>query len=195
MPSCCSGGRPRSTRAPRTVHVVTDGGEVDVGYEQLVVALGAVPRTLPIPGLAEHGARLQVPGRRDPPAQPRPARARGGRGAALGEHRAAPDLRLRRRRLRGRRGARPSSPTSSATRSATTPSSARAPQRWVLVDAAPKILPEIPARARRVRRPRARAAAGSTSGSRRRSSRSTPTAPSSPTAPASRRTRWSGRPA
>ena len=32
---------------------------VEIAYEQLVVALGAVPRSLPIPGLAEHAA-LQV---------------------------------------------------------------------------------------------------------------------------------------
>src|SRR5437870_11381414 len=39
-----------------TVEVETAAGRrVEVGYEQLVVALGAVPRTLPIPGLAEHG--------------------------------------------------------------------------------------------------------------------------------------------
>jgi NADH dehydrogenase len=30
-------------------------GQVELAYERLVVALGAVPRSLPIPGLAEHG--------------------------------------------------------------------------------------------------------------------------------------------
>src|SRR5687767_6934331 len=39
----------------RTVAVDTDTGPFEVGYEHLVVALGAVPRTLPVPGLAEHG--------------------------------------------------------------------------------------------------------------------------------------------
>jgi NADH dehydrogenase len=49
-------GRVRS-RDPsaRTVTAETLGGTFEIGYERLVVALGAVPRTLPIPGLAEHG--------------------------------------------------------------------------------------------------------------------------------------------
>jgi hypothetical protein len=39
----------------RKVTVSTDSGErVAIGYEQLVIALGAVPRTFPIPGLLEH---------------------------------------------------------------------------------------------------------------------------------------------
>jgi NADH:ubiquinone reductase (H+-translocating) len=37
-----------------TLAVETHGGEVPVRYERLVLALGAVARTLPIPGLAEH---------------------------------------------------------------------------------------------------------------------------------------------
>src|SRR3954454_12214014 len=42
--------------AQRTVRIRTAGGdERDLHYDQLVVALGAVSRTLPIPGLAEHG--------------------------------------------------------------------------------------------------------------------------------------------
>src|SRR2546430_3087551 len=39
----------------RTVRVETDEELVDVAYEDVVVALGAVARTLPITGLAEHG--------------------------------------------------------------------------------------------------------------------------------------------
>src|SRR3954447_459968 len=39
----------------RTVEVETDAGRFAFRYENLVVALGAVPRTLPLPGLAEHG--------------------------------------------------------------------------------------------------------------------------------------------
>jgi NADH:ubiquinone reductase (H+-translocating) len=38
----------------RTVGVETEVGHVEVEYERLVVALGAVPRMLPIPGLGEH---------------------------------------------------------------------------------------------------------------------------------------------
>ena len=52
--SSCSAASSRGTRAevgrrrdPR--------GAFEIGYERLVVALGAVPRTFPVPGLAEHG--------------------------------------------------------------------------------------------------------------------------------------------
>src|SRR5580765_3057778 len=38
----------------RHVRVETDEGLLTVSYEELVIALGAVSRTLPIPGLAEH---------------------------------------------------------------------------------------------------------------------------------------------
>ena len=76
----------------------------------------------------------------------------------------------------------PSSTTWRTRRCARIPSLRDVPQRWVLVDAAPKILPEIPRRARRVRRASARASAGSRSTSGRRSSRTTARRPSSPTA-------------
>jgi NADH:ubiquinone reductase (H+-translocating) len=36
-----------------------DGQHVELGYDQLVVALGSVSRTLPIPGLAEHAIGLK----------------------------------------------------------------------------------------------------------------------------------------
>jgi NADH dehydrogenase len=39
----------------RTVGVETDRGTIELGYERLVLALGAVPRVPPIPGLAAHG--------------------------------------------------------------------------------------------------------------------------------------------
>src|SRR5919202_2330437 len=39
----------------RRVGVRTEEGELELEYENLVVALGAVSRTLPIPGLAEPG--------------------------------------------------------------------------------------------------------------------------------------------
>ena len=42
-------------RAAKTVRVATDEGDYEVGYERLVVALGSVVRVLPVPGLAEHG--------------------------------------------------------------------------------------------------------------------------------------------
>ena len=48
----------RAVSRNATSHAVvaeTLGGTFEIGYERLVVALGAVPRTLPIPGLAQHG--------------------------------------------------------------------------------------------------------------------------------------------
>jgi NADH dehydrogenase len=46
-----TGGDPgRSTLAVKRI----DGESVELGYDQLIVALGSVSRTLPIPGLAEH---------------------------------------------------------------------------------------------------------------------------------------------
>src|SRR3954470_6541880 len=41
--------------ASRTVTVQADDATFEIRYRELVVALGAVSRTLPIPGLAEHG--------------------------------------------------------------------------------------------------------------------------------------------
>ena len=41
--------------AQRAVTLETENGSFTIGYERLVVALGAVTRTLPIRGLAEHG--------------------------------------------------------------------------------------------------------------------------------------------
>jgi NADH dehydrogenase len=45
----------RRTLAVRRI----DGEQVDLGYDQLIVALGSVSRTLPIPGLAEHATGLK----------------------------------------------------------------------------------------------------------------------------------------
>jgi NADH dehydrogenase len=36
-----------------------DGTDIELAYDQLVVALGSVSRTLPVPGLAEHGIGLK----------------------------------------------------------------------------------------------------------------------------------------
>ena len=42
------------------IHVRSlDGSEEDLRYDQLIVAVGSVSRTLPIPGLAEHGMALK----------------------------------------------------------------------------------------------------------------------------------------
>ena len=127
----------------KIVSVETLTGPVEIAYEQLVVALGAVPRTLPIPGLAEHGVgfkdladaialrnRLLLQLERasiNPDDRSELGFVFVGAGyagvEALGELNDLAHASLRYyRALRD------------------------VPQRWVLVDAAPKILPEIPRR-------------------------------------------------
>jgi NADH dehydrogenase len=127
----------------KTVLVESLAGELEVGYEQLVVALGATTRALPVPGLAEHG---------------------------MGFKDLADAIALRNHVLRQleRASIHPDDPselgfvfvgagyagvealaelndlTHAALRSY--PELRDRPQRWVLVDAAPEILPEIPRR-------------------------------------------------
>ena len=130
----------------RLVEVEGEVGPAQVHYEKLVLALGAVARTLPIPGLAEHGLgfksladaiylrnhvlrQLELA---DASLSPEDAKRHlsfvfVGAGYAGVEALAELSDLLRDTvryypRLRGLR------------------------QRWVLVDAAPKILPEIPSR-------------------------------------------------
>ncbi len=130
----------------RTVTVETDVGTHELGYENLVVAVGSVSRVLPIPGLAEHG---------------------------LGFHDLADAIRLRNHVLRRLEAAAAVLDTADVGRELTFvfvgagyagvealaelhdlvtdalryyPTLKGAPQQWVLVDAAPKILPEIPPR-------------------------------------------------
>ena len=123
---------------------VAHAGTVELEYEQLVVALGAVSRSLPVPGLAEH---------------------------ALGFKDLADAIHLRNHILReleaadadeqdrathltfvfvgaGYAGVEALAELSDLVRDALRyyPRLRDAPQRWVLVDAAPKILPEIPTR-------------------------------------------------
>src|SRR5690349_8686953 len=43
----------------RVVHVSSDAGTFAIAYADLVVALGAVPRMPPVPGLAEHALALK----------------------------------------------------------------------------------------------------------------------------------------
>src|SRR5213078_1033223 len=38
-----------------TATLSTDAGEQTIRWTELVLALGAIPRTVPVPGLAEHG--------------------------------------------------------------------------------------------------------------------------------------------
>jgi NADH dehydrogenase len=130
----------------KTVEVDTAAGPHRVRWERLVIALGAVPRSLPIPGLAEHA--LAFKGLADAIAlrnhvlrRLEAADAETERGAAerhlafvfvgagyAGVEALAEMADLVRDALKhytGLHGAR---------------------QRWVLVDMAPKILPEIPSR-------------------------------------------------
>jgi len=121
----------------------TLAGSCEIAYERLVLALGAVTRFLPIPGLAEHG---------------------------MGFKDLADAIALRNRLLEQleRAAIRPGNPSDlgfvfvgagyagvealaelndlahAALRFY--PNLRGVPQRWVLVDAAPKILPEIPRR-------------------------------------------------
>ncbi|HYK07089.1 MAG TPA: NAD(P)/FAD-dependent oxidoreductase [Gaiellaceae bacterium] len=131
----------------RLAHVETpDAGVFDIGYEQLVLALGAVPRVFPVPGLAEHG---------------------------LGFKNLADAIALRNRVLRQLEAADAELETGEATEHLGFvfvgagyagvealaelcdlahdalrwyPRLRGVPQRWVLVDAAPKILSEVPSR-------------------------------------------------
>ena len=130
----------------RRLQVQTEHELFWIHYENLVIALGAVSRTLPVPGLAEHGLgfknladaiqlRNHVLRRLE---------------AAV----AAPSEGHRRRELSfvfvgaGYAGVEALAELSDLVRDALRyyPALRHEPQRWVLVDAAPKILPEIPTR-------------------------------------------------
>jgi NADH dehydrogenase len=128
--------------------VAVDGidGSFEIDYERLVLALGSVSRTLPVPGLAERGH-----GFRDL------ADAISLRNHVLRELEAAdaatnPDAVARHLTFvfigAGYAGVEALAELSDLVRDALRhyPGLGAAPQRWVLVDAAPKILPEIPTR-------------------------------------------------
>ena len=128
-------------RDGKSVAIESLAGPIEIGYERLVIALGAMTRTLPVPGLAEHG---------------------------VGFKDLADAIALRNRVLLQleRASIHPLDPAElgfvfvgagyagvealaelhdmahAALRSY--PALRKVPQRWVLVDAAPKILPEIP---------------------------------------------------
>jgi NADH dehydrogenase len=128
----------------RTVTVETETAAFDVVYEDLVIALGSVPRTLPIPGLAEHALGFKDL-----------ADAIHLRNHVLRRLEAAEvalDDDERRRQLTfvfvgaGYAGVEALAELSDLVSDAARyyPVVSRIPPRWVLVDAAPKILPEIP---------------------------------------------------
>ena len=130
----------------RIVEVDTDTGPFEVGYEQLVVALGAVPRTLPIPGLAEHGRGFKDL-----------ADAIALRNHVLRELEAADEELDRAETARhlsflfvgaGYAGVEAMAELADLVQDAIRfyPRLQTIPRRWTIVDAAPKILPEIPPR-------------------------------------------------
>ena len=130
--------------AARTVAVETALGPIEVEYERLVVALGAVSRAFPVPGLSEH--------------------ALGFKGVADAIHLRnhvleqleladlATDAAVQQRHLSfvfvgaGYAGVEALAELSDLVHDALRhyPRLEKVPQRWVLVDAAPKILPGIP---------------------------------------------------
>jgi NADH dehydrogenase len=137
-------GRVTSHDAERRAVVVESlAGELEIGYERLVIALGAATRTFPVPGLLEHG---------------------------LGFKDLADAIALRNRVLlqlerasihptdaaelgfvfvgAGYAGVEALAELHDMAHAAlrSYPELRDVPQRWVLVDAAPKILPEIPRR-------------------------------------------------
>jgi NADH dehydrogenase len=129
----------------QVVSIATAAGDIDVHYEQLVVALGAVARTLPIPGLAEHALGFKSL-----------ADAIWVRNHVLQqlELAAAAGAEDAKRHLSfvfvgaGYAGVEALAELSDLVRDALRfyPALKGMRQRWVLVDAAPKILPEIPKR-------------------------------------------------
>jgi NADH dehydrogenase len=132
----------------RLAHVETpDAGTFEIGWEQLVLALGAVPRTFPVPGLAEHGLGFK-----------NLADAIALRNRVLRQLEAA-DAELDRPEQAaahlgfvfvgaGYAGVEALAELSDLANDALRwyPRLRSVPQRWVLVDAAPKILAEIPRR-------------------------------------------------
>jgi len=130
--------------AKKTAAVETDEGPQTVEWSELVLALGAVPRTLPIPGLSEHALSFKTLAdginlRNHVLHQLEAA------DAALGEQERA-------QRLTfvfvgaGYAGVEALAELSDLVEDALRyyPGLRSTPRRWVLVDAAPRILPDIP---------------------------------------------------
>ena len=132
--------------AEQLVQVESAIGAYAIRYRQLVVALGAISRTLPVPGLAEHGIGFKDL-----------ADAIHLRNRALQQLEAAAAEREPERRQAhltfvfigaGYAGVEALAELSDLVRDALKyyPGLAKTQPRWVLVDAAPTILPEIPSR-------------------------------------------------
>jgi NADH dehydrogenase len=130
----------------RTAAIETDAGAQTVRWEELVVALGAVPRTVPVPGLTEHALSFK--------SLAEAIHLRNHVLRQLEDADAALDDAERERRLSfvfvgaGYAGVEALAELSDLVDDAARyyPSLKDVPRRWVLVDAAPMILPEIPPR-------------------------------------------------
>ncbi len=133
-------------QAQGSVQVETEEELITVRYEQLVVAFGAVARVLPIPGLKEHALGFK--------SLEDAIRLRNHVLRRLEAAAAASTAGHRRRELTfvfvgaGYAGVEALAELHELVRDALRfyPELADEPQRWILVDAAPKILPEIPTR-------------------------------------------------
>jgi NADH dehydrogenase len=126
----------------RVVGAETIVGPVEIGYERLVVALGAVSRVFPVPGLVEHGRGFKdladAIALRNHVLQRLEAAAAGGPPSELGFVFVGA----------GYAGVEALAELHDLAQGALRhyPALREAPQRWVLVDAAPSILSEIPRR-------------------------------------------------
>ncbi|MGH2934188.1 MAG: NAD(P)/FAD-dependent oxidoreductase, partial [Gaiellaceae bacterium] len=140
-------GRAESVDLPaRTAEIDTDAGHRTIRWGELVLALGAVPRTVPVPGLLEHGLSFK--------SLPDAIHLRNHVLRELEAADAEEDDAERARRLTfvfvgaGYAGVEALAELSDLLDDAARfyPRLRDVPRRWVLVDAAPKILPEIPRR-------------------------------------------------
>jgi NADH dehydrogenase len=128
-------------RERRAVVVESLAGPLEIGYERLVVAVGATTRALPVPGLAEHGVGFKdladaIALRNRVLLQLERASIHPDEPAELGFVFVGA----------GYAGVEALAELNDMARAAlrSYPELRERPQRWVLVDAAPKILPEIP---------------------------------------------------
>ena len=126
----------------RTVEADTIAGPAEFSYDRLVVALGAVTRVFPVSGLVEHGRGFKdladAIALRNHVLQRLEAAAAGGPPSELGFVFVGA----------GYAGVEALAELNDLARAALRyyPSLRDTPQRWVLVDAAPAILPEVPRR-------------------------------------------------
>jgi NADH dehydrogenase len=130
--------------AQRTARVETEDDVVTVSFNDVVVALGAVSRTLPIPGLADHALGFKTLADAIYLRNHVLRRLEAASAASTEEH--------RRRELTflfvgaGYAGVEALAELADLVRDALRhyPTLRDKPQHWLLVDAAPKILPDIP---------------------------------------------------